>query len=101
MNAKITITVPMDKVHLKVSELLETVVHDMEDLQVSISDISMGVSKSDDILKHISELDKCRKQLTLLDANLEDCYSVLFGLTKFKTKQAELQNTPVENKDVK
>lgn len=100
MNAKITITVPMDKVHLKVSEMLDNVVHEIEELQVNISDIGVSIARENDIMHCISEIDRCRKNLSLLDANLEDCYSVLIGLVNFKTKKNEIQNK-LENSDAK
>lgn len=94
MNAKMTITVPLDKINVKVAELIEQIANNMEEVQVSLTDISVCLHKEQDIMKQIDNLDKCRKELALLDANIEDCYSVLIGLVNYKTG---LNNKEVDN----
>lgn len=92
MNAKITITLPISKIHLKIAEILEEVASEFETTAVDTSSISKDVVEQKDFLLQLEQIDAVRKKLTLLDANLQDCYSVISGLIAHKTSQKENQN---------
>lgn len=92
MNAKITITIPMDKLNKTVSEMLAGVSLQLESTSIEVLEISKDVLKEEDILKQIKNIDEIRKKMTLLDANLDDCYSILNGLVKYKTSQTGQEN---------
>ena len=87
MNAKITITVPIDKLHLTVAEMVESVASQLESSAIDLTGISKELINQKNILEQMENLDKIRRTLSLLDANLEDCYSILSGLVKYKTQQ--------------
>ena len=88
MNAKITITVPIEKLNSKVADIIESVASDLDFLSVDVTAISKAIIQENDLLKQLNNIDLARKKLALLDANLEDCYSILSGLVKYKTNQA-------------
>lgn len=100
MNAKITLTVPVEKIHEKVAEILHNVAHDIEQLRDTTSDVANDVANKSDIMKQIEVIDRCRKHLALLDANLEDCYSILLGYVTYKTKIDDKQNKTIEKNNV-
>lgn len=89
MNAKITVTVPIEKIHLKVHEILEDTANSLELASVDVTSISKNVLTESDFLYQLEQIDLIRKKLALLDANLEDCYNILNGLVIYKTKQNE------------
>jgi hypothetical protein len=91
MNAKITITVPVEKLHFKVAEIVEKVASELENTSIDLTGASKQIVNQSDLLKQMEEIDKARKNLALLDANLEDCYSILNGLIKYKTDQTSGQ----------
>jgi YbbR domain-containing protein len=97
MNAKIVLTVPMEKVPHKISELLENVSNDLEDVQIKISDMAVSISREQDLLNQLNKIDKCRKELALLDSTLEDCYSVIIGMINYKTKLLEEEQRKIKN----
>lgn len=92
MNAKLTITVPIEKVHLKVSMILEEIANELELSSIDATSVSKNTIQQTDFLKQLSDIDQIRKKLALLDSNLEDCYSILSGLVRFKTQGAEEKN---------
>jgi hypothetical protein len=81
MNAKITITVPIDDIPQEVSRLLENI---SERIKV-IVDRTTNLTYNQDYNLVVSEIDDVRKQLSLIDLNYEDCYSVLLGYIKYQT----------------
>ena len=89
MNAKITITVPMNKLSATVSEMLESVATDMEMSSIDLTGVSKNVLQENDLLKQIEKIDEIRRKIALLDANLEDCYSILGSYIGYKTKIEE------------
>jgi hypothetical protein len=78
MNAKITISVDMEAVPQEVNNILLKIYNELGILR----------SKTEDVIDEKSELQKIvlieeiRKQLSLLDAKCEDCYTVLVGYSK-------------------
>ena len=76
----------MERVHVKMSQILDEVSIELNKAADSVDDISKGVFEKNDLLKRLEDIDLCRKKLALLDANLDDCYSVLMGLVNYKTK---------------
>lgn len=89
MNAKITITIPIEKLNIKVAEMLEEVASELENMSVDITAISKDAASEKDLLKQIDDIDGLRKKMLLLDSNLEDCYSILGGLVKYRTQEIE------------
>lgn len=92
MNAKVTITIPIEKVHLKVGNMLEEIANELEFFAVDVTAISKNAIQQLDLVKQLTDIDNTRKKLALLDANLEDCYSILSGLIKYKTQEMEQKN---------
>lgn len=89
MNAKITITIPIERLSTKVAEMLEEVASELENMSVDVTAISKDAASEKDLLKQIDDIDGLRKKMLLLDSNLEDCYSILGGLVKYKTQEIE------------
>ena len=81
MNAKITITLPVEDIPQEVSRILENITEKLK----TITEQTSNITYSQDHNLVISEIDDIRKQLTLLDLNYEDCYSVLLGFIKYQT----------------
>jgi hypothetical protein len=81
MNAKMTITIPVDDIPQEVSRLLENI---SEKLKI-IVDRTSNLTYNQDHGLVVSEIDDIRKQLSLIDMNYEDCYSVLLGFIKYQT----------------
>ena len=98
MNAKINITVPINKLHFKVSDMLEEVAKELENALIDATAISKAVKLEQDFLSQLENLDSLRKKMTLLDANLEDCYSVINGLVSYKANKLKVINQE-EQKD--
>ena len=90
MNAKMTITVPIDDIPQEVSRLLENISEKLK----TIVDRTSNVTYNQDYSLVVSEIDDLRKQLSLIDMNYEDCYSVLLGYIKYQTdsRLSKLQN---------
>lgn len=81
MNAKISITIPIEDIPQEVTRILENIV---EKLKI-IGDKTSNLSYNQDHNLVVSEIDEIRKQLNLIDMNYEDCYSVLLGYIKYQT----------------
>lgn len=81
MNAKMTITIPIEDIPQEVSRILENITEKLK----KITEQTSNLIYSQDHILVISEIDDIRKQLTLLDLNYEDCYSVLLGYVKYET----------------
>jgi Mg2+ and Co2+ transporter CorA len=91
MNAKITITVPIEKVNYKVAEIMYDAERQIENLKDELHNIANHVHKNEQLLEQVEKIDRCRKDLMLLDATMEDCYNVLAGLIAYRTKANEGQ----------
>ena len=92
MNAKFTITVPMNMVHKKISEILEDVSRELDTAALDIKASAKETKLQNDLLGQSQKIDEIRKKISLLDANLEDCYNVLIGLINYKTNPKEENN---------
>lgn len=97
MNAKMVITVPIDKIPHKVTSLLDDINIELEQIMNETSELI----NSDDQLKKIEKIDDIRKKLSLIDLNYEDCYNVLLGYTKYQAEKRmnDLAPQEQENKD--
>lgn len=84
MNAKIVITVPLETVPRKVSELLSELSNKLSIQGDLLEYSSRNISSAEDLLKQIENLDNIRKELSLIDNNIEDCYSILKGFITYK-----------------
>ena len=87
MNAKITITIPIEDVPLKVAKMLYDISTELTELSNTVNGVSNSVMKEEDLMKQLELIDSHRKKMALLDANLDDCYSVLVGLVNYRTKR--------------
>jgi len=83
MNAKIVITVPIDNIPDEVSKIMERLVESISSVKEKLSNCTY----SDNHTTVIEEIDSIRKSLSLIDNNLEDCYSILLGYVKYNTEQ--------------
>ncbi len=84
MNAKMIVTVPIDQIPAKVSELLSNISNKFHELSNTMEYSSRNIGDENDLLNETNNLDNMRKTLTLIDANIEDCYSILKGYIKYK-----------------
>jgi len=80
MNAKMTITLPVEDIPQEVSRILENINEKLK----RITEQTSNISYSQDHNLVASEIDDIRKQLSLVDLNYEDCYSVLLGYIKYE-----------------
>jgi hypothetical protein len=83
MNAKIVITVPIDNIPDEVSKIVERLVENISSVKEKMSNCTYN----DNHTTVIEEIDAIRKSLSLIDNNLEDCYSILLGYVKYNTEQ--------------
>ncbi len=95
MNVKISLTIPMEKVPGKVSEMLDEVSESVDYLSREICITSENISSQKDLLNNLSEIDYIRKKMITFDSSLQDCYNILKGYINF---QYDLQNQ-VNNND--
>lgn len=95
MNAKMVITVPIDKIPLKVTSLLDDINIELHEIIEETSELI----KSDNQLEKIEKIDEIRKRLSLIDLNYEDCYSVLLGYTKYEAEKRLKEISPRETQD--
>jgi hypothetical protein len=95
MNAKMTITVPIDDIPQEVGRLLENITEKIK----TIVDRTSNLTYNQDYGLVVSEIDDIRKQLSLIDMNYEDCYSVLLGYIKYQTdsRLSKLQNANTQD----
>jgi hypothetical protein len=90
MNAKMVITVPIDKIPQKVTSLLD-------DINIELSEIMHDTTElmnNNNQLERIEKIDNIRKRLSLIDLNYEDCYSVLLGYTKYESEKRLKELSP-------
>lgn len=95
MNAKMMITVPIDKIPNKVTSLLD-------DINIELAEIMHDTSElinSNNQLEKIEKIDNIRKRLSLIDLNYEDCYTVLLGYTKYEAEKRLKEISPRETQD--
>lgn len=83
MNAKMVITVPIDKIPNKVNSLLDDINIELEEIMHDTSELINDNNE----LERIQKIDAIRKRLSLIDLNYEDCYSVLLGYTKYEAEK--------------
>jgi hypothetical protein len=90
MNAKMVITVPIDKIPNKVTSLLD-------DINIELAEIMHDTTQlmnNNNELERIQKIDNIRKRLSLIDLNYEDCYSVLLGYTKYESEKRLKELSP-------
>lgn len=81
MNAKITITVPLEEIPNEVSKILENISERLKTIVEKTNNCTYNQNYTD----VIEEIDHIRKQLNLIDLNFEDSYNVLLGYIKYQT----------------
>jgi hypothetical protein len=90
MNAKITLTVPMEKVPREINRILNDLTVELEELlQLTRSCINNA-----DHLATVNKIDDIRKRLSLVDFNYEDCYTILVGLLRYEAEKRLKDMTP-------
>jgi len=56
-----------------------------------VSDLLQSFAEKEfDAIKLAKDLEVARQELALLDANLDDCYSILSGYARYEAQQLEL-----------
>ena len=90
MNAKMVITVPIDKIPIKVSSLLDDITLELDEI---LHDTRELINNNNQ-LERIEKIDAIRKRLSLIDLNYEDCYSVLLGYTKYESDKRIKELSP-------
>lgn len=93
MNAKVTFTVPMNQIPAEIQRQLNVLSDKLERLSNATRDI---VSLQDHV-KLLNGIDDIRKDLTVVDANFEDCYSIVIGYLKY---QAEIRMRDMKQNQV-
>lgn len=93
MNAKVTFTVPMSQIPAEIQRQLNVLSDKLERLTNATRDI---VSLQDHV-KLLNGIDDIRKDLTVVDANFEDCYSIVIGYLKY---QAEIRMREMKQNQV-
>jgi hypothetical protein len=95
MNAKITLTVPMDKIPREVTRLLDDINIELNEIVYETSELI----KSEDLLNKIKAITELRKRLNAVDLTYDDCYTILVGYVKY-LNDSNIKNTlETENKD--
>lgn len=97
MNVKISITVPVEDVPIKISEFIENNVSLINRYSHQLSLISEKIKNNYDMLSNLSELDDIRKKIFIIDSSLEDCYSILKGYVNYEYKLQPQEEKRVEN----
>lgn len=82
MNAKITLTVPMENIPKEVERILKSISVNLDGLRSE----TFRAAEMDDLVGLMNQIDDLRKSLTLLDANYEDCYSILVGYMRYQAE---------------
>lgn len=77
----------MEKIPQEVHRILKQVADQLEELKRDTANVTV----LHDHIKLLDCIDGFRKTLTVLDANYEDCYSVLVGYLRYQT-EAKMKN---------
>ena len=95
MNAKITLTVPMEKIPNEVARVLLGITDELEDLLR----LTRECYQNTDYMQTVADIDGIRKRLSVVDFNYEDCYTILVGYIKYTAEKrlAEMQSQERKN----
>lgn len=93
MNAKVTLTVPMNQIPAEIQRQLNVLSGKLQSLSTATQ---LNASLQDHV-KLLNGIDDIRKDLTVIDANLEDCYSIVIGYLKY---QAEIRMRDMKQNQV-
>jgi flagellar motor component MotA len=99
MNAKITLTIPMEKVPKEITRILDDINIELQDIIHDTSEcINITVTQPIESIKKIEEI---RKKLNMIDFMYDDCYTILLGHVKYETEKRlkDSINSQKENKD--
>ena len=88
------ITVPLETIPLKVSEILNQMADQLDTVTQVLFHSADDIKNKNDILMCLELLDDCRKKLSTVDLNIEDCYNTLKGYVKYNY---ELRDNEQEN----
>jgi hypothetical protein len=86
MNAKISYTVPFEKIPQKISQVLQTT--DIDEIHKTLDNFYVN---REYIGSTLQEIDSIRKQLATLDLLMEDCYNILAA---YDAKMQGVQQRP-------
>lgn len=92
MRVKISYTVEFDEVPKIVNEKLLAIGNTLENCGRAVSSDLWDSSH----IEKLESIDIVRKQLTLLDTQLEDCYSILAGYNKALAEAKMPQEPPAQ-----
>lgn len=87
MNTKITLNVPVNKVHTKVGIFLSESIEILSESQDNLKCILADVLSKKDLLNQIENIRMLREELFAVDIQLQDCYNILLGLVEYETSQ--------------
>lgn len=93
--AKITLTVPMEKVPREVGRILDDLTFELEEML----QLTKQCVANENHIYVAESIDSIRKRMNLVDLSYEDCYNILLGYVKYKTEEAmknTKQNTQTE-----
>jgi hypothetical protein len=93
MNAKLIITVPIDKIPKEITRLLEDICVELNDIY-SITKQNVG---NKNYLEVLQQIDEVRKKLSQVDITLDDCSNILAGYIKYLSDKNSNQNTQENN----
>lgn len=82
MNAKVTLTVPMNQIPAEIQRQLNVLSGKLQSLAAA-TQLTLSLQ---DHVKLLNGIDDIRKDLTVVDANFEDCYSILIGYLKYQAE---------------
>lgn len=89
MNAKMMITVPISEIPNEVNKMLYGINIRLEEESKKI----LSAIEEKNYSEKIKIIDEIRKNLTLVDLNLEDSYNVLIGYVKYEAQR----HNPTQN----
>ncbi len=84
MNAKMMITVPINSIPERIRDILSENSNVLNSLSEDLDYCSRDVAAKNDLLYQLEKLDEIRQKLSLVDLNIEDCYSTLKGYISFQ-----------------
>ena len=84
MNAKMMITVPMNSIPERIRNILDDNCNTLISLSETLDYCSRDIGSTNDLLYQLEKLDEIRRKLSLVDLNIEDCYSTLKGYINFQ-----------------
>lgn len=89
MNAKIIFTYPVETIDMQCKEMIKDVNARLKGITKKLKD---SISK-DQLTEIMEEVDSVRRDLILVDTNLEEVYNILDGLVNYEESPEEIEET--------